>query len=82
MGRDHRVHRASLLCLVYFMKLSYSEVKEARDLYYSGVLLENLGTIFEVSSMTMARYIRAYEKYGKSFWSPYPTEVEDARPET
>ena len=46
------------------------------------LLLENLGTIFEVSSMTMARYIRAYEKYGESFWSPYPTEVEDARPET
>jgi len=64
------------------VKLSYQQVKEARDLYYDGVLLDNLGMIYDVSPMTMSRYIRAYEKYGKSFWSPYPTEVEDARPET
>ena len=64
------------------MKLSKEQVAEAKDLYYEGVLLENLATIFDVSSMTIARYIRAYERYGESFWSPYPTEVEDARSET
>jgi hypothetical protein len=64
------------------MKLSYEQVKEARDLYYDGVLLENLGAIFDVSPYIISKYIRAYDLYGKSFWSPYPTEVEDARPET
>ncbi len=64
------------------MKLSYEQVKEARDLYYDGVLLENLGTIFDVSPYIISKYIRAYDRYGKSFWSSYPTEVEDARPET
>jgi hypothetical protein len=64
------------------MKLSYEQVKEARDLYYDGVLLDNLGTIFDVSPYIISKYIRAYDRYGKSFWSPYPTEVEDARPET
>ena len=63
------------------MKLSYEHVKEARDLYYDGVLLENLGTIFDVSPYIISKYIRAYDRYGKSFWSPYPTEVEDVRPE-
>ncbi len=64
------------------MKLSYEQVKEARDLYYNGVLLDSLGTIFDVSPYIISKYIRAYDRYGKSFWSPYPTEVEDARSET
>lgn len=61
------------------MKLTYEQVKEARDLYYDGVLLDNLATIFKVSPYIMAKYIRAIDRYGESFWTPYPTEVEDAR---
>jgi len=64
------------------VKLTSQQVKEAHDLYYEGVLLDNLATIFDVSPYIMAKYIRAYERYGESFWSPYPTEVEHARPET
>jgi hypothetical protein len=59
------------------MKLTYKQVKEARDLYYNGVVLDNLAALFDVSPYIMSKYIRAIDRYGKSFWSPYPTEVED-----
>lgn len=59
------------------MKLSYKEVKEAHQLHYDGVQLASLAIIFDTSLGTISRYIRAYERYGKSFWGPFPTEKED-----
>jgi transposase len=63
------------------MKLTYRDVQEASKLNYDGVTFDSLATIFDVSPTTIRRYIRAYERYGKSFWGPYPTEVEDVRAE-
>ena len=41
-----------------------------------GVEVWALAQIFDVHDMTMRKYLRAYYKYGESFWSPYPAEVE------
>ena len=42
-----------------------------------GVGLWAIALLFEVHDDTMRRYLRNYERYGKSYWTPYPTEVND-----
>lgn len=42
-----------------------------------GVKLWALAQIFDVHEMTMSKYLRAYYRYGESFWGRYPTEVSD-----
>jgi response regulator of citrate/malate metabolism len=59
------------------MKLTYKDVQEASKLNHNGVTFDSLATIFDVSPTTIRRYIRAFERYGKSFWGPFPTEVND-----
>ena len=59
------------------MKLTYNEVKEAAKLEAEGKDLTTLATIYDVHYSTMARYLRAYARYGKSFWGVYRTEVDD-----
>ena len=56
------------------MKLTYKQIKEATALNNKGVAVENLATIYNTSSSTMARYLRAYHRYGESFWSRFPME--------
>ena len=60
------------------MKLTYKDVQEASKLNHSGVTFDSLAIIFDVSPTTIRRYVRAYERYGKSYWTPYPTEISDA----
>ena len=60
------------------MKLTYNQVREAATLESDGVEYWALGQIFDVHPTTMRRYLRAYHRYGKSFWGRYPTEVNDA----
>ena len=62
---------------VSIVKLTYKDVQEASKLNHSGVTFDSLATIFDVSPTTIRRYIRAFERYGKSFWGPFQTEVND-----
>ena len=62
------------------MKLSYKDVKRASEMEYEGVGLWAIAILFNVHEQTMRRYLRNYETYGESYWSPYPEEVNDARP--
>ena len=59
------------------MKLSYSDVKRASEMEMDGVGLWAIALLFEVHDDTMRRYLRNYERYGRSYWTPYPTEVSD-----
>ena len=58
------------------MKLTYKQVHDAAQMESEGVEVWALAQIFDVHDMTMRKYLRAYHKYGESFWSRYPTEVE------
>ena len=58
------------------MKLTYKQVHDAAQMESEGVEVWALAQIFDVHDMTMRKYLRAYYKYGKSFWSPYPAEIE------
>ena len=59
------------------VKLSYKQVKDAAKMEDEGVKLWALAQIFDVHEMTMSKYLRAYYRYGESFWGRYPTEVSD-----
>ena len=58
------------------MKLTYKQVHDAAQMESEGVEVWALAQIFDVHDITMRKYLRAYYKYGESFWSRYPTEVE------
>lgn len=60
------------------MKLTYNEVQEAARLEADGIEYWALAQIYDVHQCTIRRYLRAYRRYGKSFWSRYPTEIDDA----
>jgi len=69
--------KSEVLCGFWYnkkMKLTYENAREAAQLNARGVTIDSLSHIFNVAPNTMAKYIRAYERYGKSFWSRYPTE--------
>ena len=59
------------------MKLSDKDVKRAAEMEMEGVGLWAIALLFEVHEQTMSKYLRNYHRYGKSYWSPYPTEVSD-----
>ncbi len=60
------------------MKLTYNEVVEAAELEANGIEYWALAQIYDVHDTTIRRYLRAYRRYGKSFWSRYPVELDDA----
>ena len=70
------VATATLITRALIVKLTYKQVHEAAKMESDGVEVWALSQIFDVHDMTMRKYLRAYYKYGKSFWSRYPTEVE------
>ena len=58
------------------MKLTYNQVHEAAQMESEGVEVWALAKLFNVHDRKMRKYLRVYYKYGKSFWSRYPTELE------
>ena len=62
------------------MKLSYKDVKRASEMEHEGVGLWAIALLFNVHEQTMRRYLRNYETYGESYWTPYPEEVIDEGP--
>ena len=63
------------------VKLSYREVKRAAQMESEeGIKLWALAVLFNVHENTMSKYLRNYRKYGRSYWSNYPEEVNDGRP--
>ena len=59
------------------MKITPDELKEARDLYEKGVDIWSLSEAFGVHYDTMRRYLRHFDLYGVSIFSPNPQYVED-----
>lgn len=58
------------------MKISKKELIEAKDLYDKGVDVWSLSEAFGVHYDTMRKYLRQYELYGESIYSPNPQYVE------
>lgn len=58
------------------MKLSKQEMEEAKDLYDKGVDVWSLSQAFGVHYDTMRKYLRQYDLYGVSIFTPYPQYVE------
>lgn len=51
-------------------------MEEAKDLYDKGVDVWSLSEAFGVHYDTMRRYLRQYDLYGVSIFTPYPQYVE------
>jgi len=61
----------------HVMKISVEQMKEARALYEKGVDIWSLSEAFGVHYDTMRRYLRQYDLYGVSLFSPNPRYIED-----
>jgi len=58
------------------MKITKKEMKEALRLRNNGVDTWSLAQIYEVHYDTMRKYLRQYELYGVSIFTPHPQYVE------
>ncbi len=58
------------------MKISKQEMQEARSLYDKGVDVWSLSEAFGVHYDTMRKYLRQFELYGESMYTPNPQYVE------
>ena len=58
------------------MKLTKKDLKEAIKLRNEGVDTWSLSQIYSVHYDTMRRYLRQYDLYGVSIFTPYPQYVE------
>lgn len=56
------------------MRLTIEQIEAAVSLIATGVHKQNIATIYNVDTTTLRRYIRAYNRYGKSFWTDEPDE--------
>jgi len=58
------------------VKISKEQMAEARALYESGVDIWSLSQIYNVHYDTMRKYMRQFDLYGESIFSPNPQYVE------
>lgn len=58
------------------MKISKEQMAEARALHESGVDIWSLSQIYSVHYDTMRKYMRQFDLYGESIFSPNPQYVE------
>jgi len=58
------------------MKLTPKELAEAKKLHEQGVDTWSLSQAFNIHYSTMRRYLRQYDLYGESIFSPNPQYVE------
>lgn len=58
-------------------KLTPEKVREAQSLRDKGVSVAAVAFEFDVAETTLRRYLRAYNRYGESYWTTYPEEVND-----
>ena len=58
------------------MKISKKQSAEAKDLYDKGVDVWSLSEAFGIHYDTMRKYLRQWELYGESIYSPNPQYVE------
>ena len=60
------------------VKLNEQQMQEAMSLSERGVDTWSISQIMGVHYDTMRKYIRQYERYGESIFTPYPTPVDES----
>lgn len=57
-------------------RLKPDQVREAQSMRDSGETVFEVAMRFNVAETTLRKYLRNYKRYGESYWTTYPEEVE------